>query len=424
MSAMRERVGAAVAALATILAALAGCGVEAAEPGSANAASDAGPSAATSLHDDLRAPAAAAPAPATGGDEETVRSQLGSGGPTPKVFYLRYADGTPLPATNYNACPGETAPKFDCQFATTLDDCQRQIQTYLDRWYADFNIVFTLTRPTSGSYYTEVVSSGGGAWCNVASTVAGVAPFLCKDLGGGVAYTFQGGRTAKETAVIIAQEQAHLLGLEHTASPHDLMYPTICTDCDGFEKDDVAVSGDRCDRTTQNSYQMMLKALGPWGGGPKPSAFGCMSDSLPPTVKFLSPTDGAKMGHDFPVQVDVRDDCAIAKVEISVMPEGLNAVAKAPPYQWDLTGIDGQQSITVVATDGSGRTGSATLTITAPATREAPDPTATDGGGCTVASGAFGAAGALPSLAMLLLFTGHHRRSRRRIVTGELARRR
>jgi hypothetical protein len=200
------------------------------------------------------------------------------------------------------------------------------------------------------------------------------------------------------------------------------MLPTICTDCDGFENDDVPVTGDRCDRATQNSYQMVKTALGSWGGGPKPSAFGCMNDSAPPTVRFNSPGDGTSTSsHDFSVKVDVQDDCDIAKVEISVMPEGLTATAKAAPYEWDLTGINGAQTITVVATDGSGRTGSASVAVTAPASRE--DPTTADaGGGCTVASGAFGAAGLVPSLAMLLLFTGHHRRSRRRRVTGALDR--
>jgi len=240
-------------------------------------------------------------------------------------------------------------------------------------------------------------------------------------LQGGVAYALEGGVSAKQTAVIIAQEQAHLLGLEHTTSPHDLMLPTICSDCDGFENDDVPVTGDRCDRATQNSYQMMMKALGPWGGGPKPSAFGCMSDSAAPTVLIRSPDDGAKpSSNDFAVKVDVRDDCAITKVDITVMPEGLTASAKQPPYEWDLTGITGAQTITVVATDGSGKTGSATVAITAPASSRE-DPGAMDaGGGCTVASGAFGAVGLVPSLAMLLLFTGHNRRSRRRRVTGEL----
>ena len=134
-------------------------------------------------------------------------------------------------------------PRFECSFAPTLVECQRQIQAYLDEWYADFNIVFTLTRPTSGKYYTEVVSSGGGAWCKVDDKVAGVAPFLCKDLKGGVAYTFLGGRSARETAVIIAQEQAHLIGLEHTTNPHDIMYPTISNDTVGFVDDDSGGHG-------------------------------------------------------------------------------------------------------------------------------------------------------------------------------------
>ena len=61
--------------------------------------------------------------------------------PAPKVIYLVYADGkTPLPATSYDACSG-LAPKFECTFGKTLLDCQQQVQAYLDRWYADFNVI-------------------------------------------------------------------------------------------------------------------------------------------------------------------------------------------------------------------------------------------------------------------------------------------
>jgi len=341
-------------------------------------------------------------------------------GHEPKVFYLRYADGTETHTGNYDACTGKV-PKFECSFAPTLVECQRQIQAYLDKWYADFNIVFTLTRPTSGKYYTEVVTSGGGAWCKVEGKVAGVAPFLCRDLNGGVAYTFQGGRGARETAVIIAQEQAHLVGLEHTTNPHDIMYPTISNDTAGFVDDDSPVTGDLCDREKQNSHAMMKKALGEWPGGPKPSPFGCMEDTQDPFVRFLSPDSGAAKGHDFSVRVDVRDDCDVKKVEIQVMPQGLSAVAAAPPYEWDLTGINGAQTITVTATDGSGKTGRATLDVTAPESREELGPEDV-GAGCNVGSGAFGAAGLVPSLAMLVLFGGHNRRSRRRKVEGDLSR--
>jgi hypothetical protein len=389
-----------------------GCGGDEFDLPGAGGPAEAGPAAA-SLHGDMVAPAD------TG--VTTVQGALGNGtGHEPKVFYLRYADGTETHTSNYDVCTG-SVPRFECSFAPTLLECQRQIQAYLDKWYADFNMVFTLTRPTSGKYYTEVVSSGGGAWCKSGDKVAGVAPFLCKDLNGGVAYTFQGGRSARETAVIIAQEQAHLIGLEHTTNPHDIMYPTISSDTAGFVDDDSTVTGDRCDREKQNSHAMMKKALGEWPGGPKPSPFGCMEDTQDPFVRFLSPGNGAAKGHDFSVSVDVRDDCAVKKVEIQVMPQGLSAVAATPPYEWDLTGINGVQTITVTATDGSGKTGRATVDVTAPESRAELGPEDV-GAGCSVGSGAFGAAGLVPSVAMLVLFSGHNRRSRRRKVEGELSR--
>ncbi|MES1208718.1 MAG: Ig-like domain-containing protein [Pseudomonadota bacterium] len=346
----------------------------------------------------------------------------------PKVIYLVYADGkTPLPAMNYNACNG-LAPKFTCTFAPTLLECQQQIQAYLDRWYADFNVNFTLTKPTSGSYYTEVVSSGGGAWCKVDNTVAGVAPFLCKDLKGGVAYTLDGGQNAHDTAVIIAQEQAHLLGLEHVSSDGDIMYPYICRNCDGFQNKSLAVTGDRCDRQAQNSYQMMKDALGVWPGGPKPSAFGCMDDKQPPSVAFVTPHNGASMGHDFSVKLNAQDDCGLTNVTLTVSPQGLTASAKNGPFEWDLTGISGKQTITATAIDASGHKTVATLDVIAPSDGEVLEAAPMMGAaGCTVATGAFGAAGLLPGLAMLLVFAGRGRRSgtpRRRWVTGALAVRR
>jgi hypothetical protein len=294
-----------------------GCGGEEWEPSGVGPAIDSETQAlvdptAASLAGDM----VAMPPSASGGTGvERVQSALSSGDGSgsaatseAKVFYLFYATGKDLPTTDLNACAG-TPPKFNCTFAPTLAECQRQIQTYLDKWYADMNIVFTLTRPTSGKFYTEVVSSGGGAWCNVAPKVAGVAPFLCKDLEGGVSYTFLGGQSAKQTAVIIAQEQAHLVGLEHVTSANDLMYPSICSDCDGFQNKDLSIDGDRCDRATQNSYQMLKDRLGAWPGGPKQSAFGCMDNKIPPTVKILEPAQNATVTKNFALRVDAKDDC-------------------------------------------------------------------------------------------------------------------
>jgi hypothetical protein len=379
------------------------------------------PMAGATLGGDMRAMTAPS---AGGGDVERVQSALSSGSGTgePNVFYLSYATGKDLPSTPYDACQG-TPPKFNCTFAPTLAECQRQIQTYLDRWYADMNIVFTLTRPTSGKFYTEVVSSGGGAWCNADSKVAGIAPFLCKDLQGGVAYTFLGGQSAKQTAIIIAQEQAHLVGLEHVTSSTDLMYPSICTDCDGFQDKELPIDGDRCDRGTQNSYQMLKDRLGAWPGGPKPSAFGCMNDSMPPTLKIMSPAPDATVASDFSLRVDAHDDCDLAEVQVQVMPQGLNATSYAPPFEWDLANITGHQMITVTAIDGTGHITTDSVAITAPMSAGGTlDATSPGAAGCAVASSAFSLAGALPAVAALLVFSRRRRPAprRRRVVTGAL----
>jgi hypothetical protein len=421
--------------LAGALAAAPGCGGEEWQPSGKGPAIDtetqalADPTAGASMRGDL----VAMPAPSAGGGVESVRGALSSNGNgngngngnaagDPKVVYLFYATGKDLPATDYNACSGFGAPpKFDCTFAPTLSECQRQIQAYLDKWYADFNVVFTLTRPTSGTFYTEVVSSGGGAWCNVASKVAGVAPFLCKDISGGVAYTFLGGQSAKQTAVIIAQEQAHLVGLEHVTSSNDIMYPSICSDCDGFLDKDLDIDGDRCDRASQNSYEMMKDRLGAWPGGTKPSVFGCVNDTTPPTVHIISPTDNANVEKDFSLRVDAKDDCNLAEVQVQVSPQGLKATSYAPPFEWDLANISGYQTITVTAIDGFGHVAKDTARITAPMQAGTLNVTAPNMAGCAVASSAFGLAGAAPALAVLLVFSRRRRRApRRRAVTGAL----
>ena len=234
-----------------------------------------------------------------------MQGALGDGsGHEPKVFYLRYADGSETPHGQLRRLHGQAPPKFECSFAPTLVECQRQIQAYLDEWYADFNIVFTLTRPTSGKYYTEVISSGGGAWCKVDDKVAGVAPFLCKDLNGGVAYTFLGGRSAQARRRSSSRRSRRTSsGLEHTTSPRDIMYPTICTDTRRLrrrgQRGRPAIAATARSRTPT---QMMKNALGAWPGGPKPSPFGCMEDTQAPIVRFLSPDRRRRQGARFSVQ--------------------------------------------------------------------------------------------------------------------------
>lgn len=201
---------------------------------------------------------------------------------TTKIF-LWYADGGPAPSEG-PPCGGKNPPAFSCGYGESVDDCKRQVQTHLDEWYADFNVVFTFTKPTSGPYYTVIITSSGG-WCDQANVIGGVAPINCRDLEGGTAYAFQCGRSAKTCAAIIAQEQGHTVGLAHTASRADVMYPAVQPVSEGFENKQNVVSGTLC-RTNQNSYDLMAERLGLWNGGPKPSPFG--EGTIPP-VEPASP---------------------------------------------------------------------------------------------------------------------------------------
>lgn len=207
--------------------------------------------------------------------------------PTP--IFLWYADGGPAPSEG-DPCVAQTPPKYTCSFAATPLDCMRKIQEHLDAWYAAFNVVFTFRRPAKGAYYTVVITSSGG-WCGQNSSVGGVAPIDCQDMRGGTAYAFSCAYDPKSCATVIAQEHAHMVGLGHTASRNDAMYPIIQPTSDGFEDRLNDISGEQC-RVTQNSFQMLLARLGAWAGGPKPDPFAEFDASGSPT----SPDAGAPRG--------------------------------------------------------------------------------------------------------------------------------
>jgi hypothetical protein len=222
----------------------------------------------------------------------------GSTGTAPAVVYIWYADGGPAPSES--ACAGKTPPAYSCSFGQTIKDCKRLVQDFLDQWYADLNVVFTYNRPTAGEFFTVIVTSDGGAWCsaNYDDRVGGVAPISCdRVLGGGTCYAFQCGRDAKSCATIIAQEQAHLVGLEHTSSPADAMYVYVSAASNGFEDRENPVSGSVCSRQTQNSLAQMRSRLGVWPGGPKPDPFvNTVSGTVPAVAVYQGELQGSAYG--------------------------------------------------------------------------------------------------------------------------------
>ena len=187
----------------------------------------------------------------------------------PRRVFLWYADGSPPPPTSPPLCH-QTPPRYRCSFADTPEACRQAVQVWLDRWYADFDLVFTYQRPDEGDHDTIIVASEA-SWClgDERTTSRSPAP-TCDGVPKGAVAVFQCGSDARRCASIIAQEQAHLVGLGHTSSVTDVMNSSFPSAHDGFEDLDNSTTSLPC-RRIQNSYRLMLERLGPWPGGPKPS---------------------------------------------------------------------------------------------------------------------------------------------------------
>jgi hypothetical protein len=180
--------------------------------------------------------------------------------------FLWFADGGDPPVAGA-PCAGRRPPAYECAFGESVDDCRRQVLALLDRWYADFNVVFSMS---PGGAQQSVVITTSGDWCDQLPSTGGLAPVLCEPAEAATVYAFQCGRDAHTCASIIAQEHAHTIGLAHTGSPSDVMFPGVGPGSDGFEPRENAVSGSAC-RPTQNSHALMGARLGRWSGGRKPS---------------------------------------------------------------------------------------------------------------------------------------------------------
>jgi hypothetical protein len=231
-----------------------------------------------------------------------------------RQIFLWYPDGETPPASVRKICPSGTPPAFNCRSGPDVDACRREVQTQLDRWYADFDAVFTYDVPADGVYDTVVVASDG-AWCSGDPRTESRSPLVtCNDSPGGSVAIFTCGQDAKRCATLIAKEQAHLVGLQHTGSTQDVMSSELSADHMGFEDAMNRTSSSGC--PVQNSYRLMLERLGPWTGGPKPAP-------TPPAPRTEPPPNDA--GPAEPDAAPAPD--AAAEV---LPPPGKDAEAAAP----------------------------------------------------------------------------------------------
>ncbi len=174
------------------------------------------------------------------------------------VLYLEFARGGARAADS--VCRAGEAPPFRCGRA----GCERALLAEVKRLYADFDVDVVLT-PPAGPHLTVVISSAGGEWCNpdYGPRVRGMAPLNCAGDArwGSTAYVFAC-RDVQACAVRIAQESAHLVGLEHTADPEDVMYPLETGHKPRFQSHEMATLNPRCGKASQDSHALLSERLG------------------------------------------------------------------------------------------------------------------------------------------------------------------
>jgi hypothetical protein len=250
-----------------------------------------------------------------GGTALVPRQKAGRLPGKPAYLWLWYADGGPIPEFSENCGSLKNPPAYQCRFDTaqrSLGDCQSQVQAYLDDWYRDFNLVFTLTRPASNDYYLVVITSG---WPECAQEAAdrtggtaaregGIAPGApCVDTTPNTAVAIACGGDALDCATIIAHEHGHLAGLMHTSNQSDLMYPVVQSLAKGFVNEDMKTVSDpnhpSC-AVTQDSYRAMLATLGAWPGGAKPGLVFATSDAGAPDATYPDAGAPDTASHDTP----------------------------------------------------------------------------------------------------------------------------
>jgi hypothetical protein len=245
--------------------------------------------------------------------------------------------------------------------------CARQIQGFLDRYFAPFNVYFTLTPPANYPFNTVVIT-GGNAWCG-GTTDLGWTPLTCSYRLSDDAFALKCDNDPAHCAALVAHEYGHLVGLAHTDSVADIMYQTPCSQCDGYQNADMdVVPKQACDRSMQDSYELMCKALGARSSvAPPAGAFTC-SDLFPPQVGITEPQDGATITSEaISVAVDAQDDCGVWSVSATLEDSyGVKTdppiVTRFPPYKMFLPSASpGPASVTVTAKDNTGKETSATV---------------------------------------------------------------
>jgi hypothetical protein len=145
----------------------------------------------------------------------------------------------------------------------------RDIVACVKTKFAPFDVAVTEQRPVGGNYILVAVG-GSPKDAGIAKEVGGLAPFSGDIVPRAVVLAFARklGNRLRETCDVIGMEVAHAYGLDHEYDCHDVMtYRSYCGTKKFIDKD--VACGEQKKRAcaggkpTQNSFRMLLAALGP-----------------------------------------------------------------------------------------------------------------------------------------------------------------
>jgi MYXO-CTERM domain-containing protein len=233
----------------------------------------------------------------------------------------------------------------------------QQTATCLREMFAPFDITITETDP-GNTPHMEAVFGGSPLALGFGSSMAGVSPFstTCKVLENSIVFTFTDVIPQKPQIAceIMAQEIAHSYGLDHELVPADPMtylpyagkrtFQDVDAQCGETTARPCGIAGNASCRASQNSYALLMERIGAAGTG----------DLEAPTVKIMSPADGATVNAGFTITAALADD---VKIKLAVLMIDGVSVGSLTAEPWTFTApadlARGRHVNAVKATDGT-----------------------------------------------------------------------